>query len=204
MQNECIDAVRPGVKFYELHLLAASIAVDGLLELGILKGERDAVADSRVVSAFFPHGLGHHVGLEVHDVSGDERLLYACGGQRVEAGKREILMPQELAAMALTSLVRSSGVYASPGQDRQTLQPGMIVTVEPGIYFHRDYINGYFLSRPEFAQFIDTEVLESYYSVGGVRIEDDILVTRGGYENLTTAPKGEEMLDIINGTYEMV
>ena len=43
-----------------------------------------------------------------------------------------------------------------------------------------------------------------YYSVGGVRIEDDILVTRGGYENLTTAPKGEEMLDIINGTYEMV
>ena len=66
-------------------------------------------------------------------------------------------------------------------------------------YFNRDYLEGYFLCRPELAQFFDKEVLEKYYSVGGVRIEDDILVTKGGYENLTSAPKGQAMLDIING-----
>lgn len=66
-------------------------------------------------------------------------------------------------------------------------------------YFNRDYLEGYFLCRPELAQFFDKEVLEKFYSVGGVRIEDDILVTRGGYENLSSAPKGQAMLDVING-----
>lgn len=65
-------------------------------------------------------------------------------------------------------------------------------------YFCREYIEGYYLSNPEHAKFIDKDVLESYYSVGGVRIEDDILVTEDGYENLTTAPKGEEMIGVIN------
>lgn len=69
-------------------------------------------------------------------------------------------------------------------------------------YFNRFYINGYFLSNPNLAKFFDTDVLEKYYDVGGVRIEDDILVTQDGYENLTTAPKGQEMLDIINAGYD--
>lgn len=66
-------------------------------------------------------------------------------------------------------------------------------------YFCREYLEGNFLNDPVHAAFIDAEVLEKYYPVGGVRIEDDILVTEDGYENLTSAPKGEEMLRIING-----
>ena len=66
-------------------------------------------------------------------------------------------------------------------------------------YFCREYLEGYFLNDPKHSRFIDAEVLERYYPVGGVRIEDDILVTETGYENLTSAPKGKEMLRIING-----
>lgn len=64
-------------------------------------------------------------------------------------------------------------------------------------YFCREYLEGYFLHDPVHTRFIDWDVLKGYYDVGGVRIEDCILVTREGYENLTTAPKGDELLDVI-------
>lgn len=66
-------------------------------------------------------------------------------------------------------------------------------------YFCREYIEGFFLSDPAHAKYINRELLEKYYPVGGVRIEDCILVTKDGYEDLTSAPKGEEALRIING-----
>lgn len=66
-------------------------------------------------------------------------------------------------------------------------------------YFSRPYIETLFLDHPVHSRYIDRDVLERYYPVGGVRIEDDILVTEDGYENLTTAPKGEEAFRIING-----
>ena len=69
----------------------------------------------------------------------------------------------------------------------------------PISYFCREYLEGYFLNHPVHSKYIDVDVLKQYYPVGGVRIEDDILVTEDGYENLTSAPKGEEMLRIING-----
>lgn len=74
----------------------------------------------------------------------------------------------------------------------------MVVTVEPGIYFSRLALANV-RKQPMLAQYIDLGVAEAYISVGGVRIEDDILVTGTGYENLTTAPKGEEVLEVIRG-----
>ena len=73
----------------------------------------------------------------------------------------------------------------------------MVITVEPGIYFNSFLLEEFFLNDPKHAQYIDAEVLKRYMDVGGVRIEDDILITKDGYENLTTAPKGEEMLECI-------
>lgn len=68
-------------------------------------------------------------------------------------------------------------------------------------YFCREYIQAYFLDNPAHAKYINKEVLEKYYPVGGVRIEDCILVTEDGYENLTIAPKGDDMLQVINADY---
>lgn len=72
-------------------------------------------------------------------------------------------------------------------------------------YFCRPFIQGYFLNNSTHAKFIDRKLLESYYPVGGVRIEDDILVTSDGNENLSKeAPKGDELLEVINGSFEKI
>lgn len=72
----------------------------------------------------------------------------------------------------------------------------MVVTIEPGLYFCRPYIEAYFLRSEQHAKYIDQAVLDRYWDVGGVRIEDCILITSDGFENLTTAPKGDELLRI--------
>ncbi|EQL02637.1 Peptidase M24, structural domain protein [Ophiocordyceps sinensis CO18] len=88
MQEECIARVRPGAVYYHLHLHAAAVALTGLLQLGILRGHRDDIARAGTVAAFFPHGLGHHVGLEVHDVDGGFPLLAPSHPRRFLAGGR--------------------------------------------------------------------------------------------------------------------
>ncbi|GAB1320475.1 hypothetical protein MFIFM68171_10685 [Madurella fahalii] len=237
MQRECIARVRPGVPFYALHLHACILAVGGLMKLGILRGGTPSeIFRQGTVAAFFPHGLGHHVGLEVHDVSGRARLLTAYGdvpcanglplglgwgggfGGRGVRAKREWVGPQTVTTWYKEAMVEATlskvavgtGAYAcacvaggeNEASERQRLEKGMVVTIEPGIYFCRPYIESCFLRNPEHSKYINAEVLERYWDVGGVRIEDDILVTESGYENLTTAPKGEEMLKIINARVE--
>ncbi|KAI2470615.1 hypothetical protein F4781DRAFT_421198 [Annulohypoxylon bovei var. microspora] len=141
MQAECIARIKPGVVFRDLQLHATLIAVEGLLELGVLKGgTAEEIFRNGTGAAFFPHGLGHHVGLDVHEL------------------------------------------------------PQMIVTVEPGVYFCKPYIEAYFLRREEHARYIDPAVLDRYWAVGGVRVEDCVLVTEAACDVLTTAPKGNELL----------
>ncbi len=76
--------------------------------------------------------------------------------------------------------------------------PSFLCTANRDSYFCRPYIESFFLKDKKHAKYINREVLETYYGVGGVRIEDCLLVTEWGYENLTKAPKGEEALRIIN------
>ncbi|KAG6016721.1 hypothetical protein E4U54_000535 [Claviceps lovelessii] len=206
MQEKCIRQVRPGKLWRDIHLLAVQIGLEGLLALGILKGPRDEVARAGTMAAFFPHGLGHHVGLDVHDVSGSLALAAAdARGVQLDHGKRVMVTPVMLAHLLRESdndkqQAAEAGAGAgagAAGRKSQYLLPNMVVTVEPGIYFCREYLEGYFLHNPSHSRFIDWDVLEGYYDVGGVRIEDCILVTHDGYENLTTAPKGDELLDVI-------
>ncbi|KAI9766933.1 MAG: hypothetical protein M1840_006230 [Geoglossum simile] len=180
MQSACIGRVRPGVRFLDLHILAHQIAIKGLLRLGILHGgtERE-IYRAGTSMAFFPHGLGHHLGLEVHDPSGDEPLMSAEDGEPWHD----------------LQLKEVKGV----SQSRKGLEEGMVVTIEPGIYFSEYSLSHEFGPSSPHSRYINPIVLQRYLAVGGVRIEDDILVTANGYENLTTAPKGEEMLRIILG-----
>ncbi|KAF3343785.1 hypothetical protein VdG2_07843 [Verticillium dahliae VDG2] len=139
-------------------------------------------------------------GRHTHDVTGRDRLLLAAGAREPRA-KREGVSAETLVglvglAAAATTTTTTTG---PPYRGKQTLRPGMVVTVEPGLYFNKDYIEGYFLREDRHRAFIDRDVLARYYPVGGVRIEDCILVTHDGHENLTDAPKGEDMLRIIRG-----
>ncbi len=114
-----------------------------MLALGVLRGNRTEVEESGVVSAFFPHGLGHHVGLEVHDVTGGPKLLSIGGGgmARLEGGKREIITPAELVELRRRQDKDGNATQCSSGAviptmapaEKQLLAPGMVVTVEPGM-----------------------------------------------------------------------
>lgn len=176
MQEECIRRIQPGVRFLHLNVLAHHIAIRGLQRLGVLRdGTVKEIRESGASKILFPHGLGHHVGLEVHDVS-----------------------EREITALEDKDPCFNYGHHSPCTVSAPVLEEGMVVTVEPGIYFSRLALANA-QEHPAVAKYIDFEVARGYLPVGGVRIEDDILVTGSGegYENLTTAPKGDEMLKII-------
>ncbi|KAI8931236.1 hypothetical protein NX059_011584 [Plenodomus lindquistii] len=157
MQHQCINALKAGVLWDSIHELAHKIAIKGLLDLGILKGDADAIFKARASVAFFPHGLGHYLGMDTHD----------SGGNANYADKDVMFRYLRV---------------------RGTLPERSVITVEPGIYFCRFIIEPY-LKDEEKKQFFDEKVLDKYWSVGGVRIEDNILITNDGVENLTPTPK---------------
>ncbi|KAH9887413.1 metallopeptidase family M24-domain-containing protein [Xylariomycetidae sp. FL2044] len=190
MQDECIHKIRPGVVFRDLQLHATLVAVRGLLRLGILhNGTASEIFKNGTGAAFFPHGLGHHVGLDVHDVLSRDLLRPAGEGMW---GKRRPVGPQSVRAM-----IKQAATEPVPAANHGVLAPNMVVTVEPGVYFCRPYIEAYFLRNDEHKKYLNVDVLDQYWDVGGVRIEDCILVTEDGHENLTTAPKGYELLKLM-------
>ena len=167
MQEACLTLLKAGVRWEDVHLLAHEVAVEGLLSIGLLKGDKKAIMETRTSVAFFPHGVGHYLGLDTHDAGGN---------------------PNYEDQDPLFRYLRVRGA----------LPENSVITVEPGIYFCRFIVEPY-LKDEKHREFIDEEVLERFWEVGGVRIEDDVLITRDGYENLTTAPKGiDDMMHVIN------
>jgi Xaa-Pro dipeptidase len=157
MQLDTMAEIKAGKHWDDIHLTAHKVAIDGLLKVGILKGDAKEILEARTSTAFFPHGLGHHLGMDTHDV----------GGQPKKDDKDVLFRYLRL---------------------RTTLPAGSVVTVEPGVYFCRFIIEPY-LKDPKHSKYIDADVLEKYWEVGGVRIEDNVLVTESGFENLTDAVK---------------
>ena len=158
-QNAVIEAVKPGAKMEDLHMMAARIMMEGLLEIGVLKGSIDEIMEQNIFALFFPHGLGHFLGLDTHDVGG-----YPKGVDRIDRPGIKFL------------------------RARRELLPGMVITIEPGIYFVPAVLNPA-IENEEQSKFLNVEMVKSLLNFGGVRIEDNIAVTETGYENLTNVPK---------------
>ncbi|MEE2788839.1 MAG: aminopeptidase P family protein [Myxococcota bacterium] len=156
-----IDCVRPGIRYRDVHLVAAQTIASGLVDIGILSGCPEELVADDVHALFFPHGVGHLLGLDVHDMEDlGDRAGYPTGQAR---SKRFGLCYLRL--------------------DR-ILEVGMAITIEPGFYLVPSLLN-----NPEkFAQSkgrINFERLAHFTDVRGIRIEDDILVRPDGCEILT-------------------
>lgn len=168
--DKVLDSIKPGVKMEDLHLLAARTMMEGLKDMGVVKGNVDDMMEENIFALFFPHGLGHFLGLDTHDVGG-----YPKGVDRIERPGIKFL------------------------RARRELLPGMVVTIEPGIYFVPAVLEPA-IADPEKNQFLNTEKVESLLGFGGVRIEDDIIVTEDGMENMTNVPKEvTEIEDLMKG-----
>jgi Xaa-Pro aminopeptidase len=176
-QRQAIAAVAPGARYRDIHRLAAQALAAGLVALGVLRGDPIALAEDGVVALLFPHGVGHLLGLDVHDMEDlGDRAGYAPGRQRATQFG--------LAALRL---------------DRDLL-PGMAITIEPGLYLAPAILDDPALARLA-GDRLNRARLEQFRDVRGIRIEDDVLVTDSGREVLTAAiPKSPEEIEAAVGT----
>ncbi len=159
--DACIAAMRPGMEYCDIHLLAATVMAGGLVELGILRGNPTELVALDAHALFFPHGIGHLLGLDVHDMEDLGDLAgYADGRGRSDRFGLNYL------------------------RLHRSLQPGMVVTIEPGFYQVPAILNDP-ERRSRYRDMVNWERLAQFADVRGIRIEDDVLVTDTGTEVLT-------------------
>lgn len=172
-QLKAISAAKPGVKFKEVHLTAAEIISNGLHEVGLIKGDPKEAVKQGAHALFMPHGLGHAMGLDVHDLEG--------------LGENWVGYDDETKRSDQFGLA-----YLRYGKK---LQKGNVLTVEPGIYFIPELID-LWKSENKFTDFINYDMLEEYKDFGGIRIEDDIVVTDSGSRVLGSKPIPKTVEDV--------
>ena len=152
---------RPGVTYRDVHIAVAKRMLERLSELGLVRGDIDTMAAEGVAGLFMPHGLGHNMGLDVHDMEdlGEDMVGYDDDQKRSSLpGLRSLRMARRLV-------------------------PGHVITDEPGIYFIPALIESW-KKEGRGAGFVNFQKLEEYYDFGGIRLEDDVLVTEDGARRL--------------------
>jgi Xaa-Pro aminopeptidase len=178
-----IDAAAPGVRFRDLHMLSSRVIADGLVQLGLLKGNPDELVADGVHALFFPHGIGHLLGLDVHDMEGFGDLIsYAPGRKRsTQFGTAYLRMDLDLT-------------------------PGLCFTIEPGIYFVPAILRDakfrqQWKGRVDWKRAEEFLTFNSMRGFGGIRIEDNILITESGRDVLTEAiPKERKAVEALVGS----
>ena len=162
-QIEAIDQVRPGNRYRDVHLTAARVLTRGLVDEGILHGDVDGLVERGAHALVFPHGVGHIIGLDVHDM---EDLGDIAG---YESGR-----------------TRASQFGLGYLRLDRDLRPGMMVTIEPGFYRVPAILESETIAGPFIAdKTLQLDVLDRFADVRGIRIEDDVLCTEGAPEVFT-------------------
>ena len=155
-----LEVAKPGVKYMDVHFAVCRLMTERLKELGLMKGDTDAAVAAGAHAMFLPHGLGHMMGMDVHDMEGLGQIY---------VGFDEETRPN------LTNCLRMG----------RKLEEGFVLTDEPGIYFIPALIDDWKASG-HCKEFINFDKLETYKDFGGIRIEDDILITKDGCRFLGT------------------
>jgi Xaa-Pro aminopeptidase len=172
--NHTFKRIAPGIPYQSLHLEAARVLATGLKELKLLKGSVDDIVENGAYALFMPHGLGHQMGLDVHDME--------------DLGERHVGYNDKIERSAMFGL-------GALRMGRELL-PGHVLTVEPGIYFVPALIEKWRREKIN-ASFIDYSVVEDYLDFGGIRLEDDALVLAKGCRML-----GKKRIPITTGEVE--
>jgi len=159
--TEAIKATRPGISNRDLHFMACKIITSEMKNLGLMKGDIDEAVAAGAHALFMPHGLGHMMGLDVHDM---EAL-----GENFIGYNDEVKRSEQFG----TSFLRFALPY----------KPGHVFTVEPGCYFIPELIEKW-KSEGKFNEFINYSKIDGYMSIGGIRIEDNVLITDNGHKVL--------------------
>jgi Xaa-Pro aminopeptidase len=159
--TEAIKATRPGISNRDLHFMACKIIASGMKELGLMKGDVEEAVTAGAHALFMPHGLGHMMGLDVHDME-------ALGENFI--GYNDKVKRSDQFGLAFLR-------FAMP------YKQGHVFTVEPGCYFIPELIEKW-KSEGKFKEFINYGKIDSYMSIGGIRIEDDVLITEKGHKVL--------------------
>jgi Xaa-Pro aminopeptidase len=156
-----IEATKPGISNRDLHFIACKIIATGMKDLGLMKGEVDDAVAAGAHALFFPHGLGHMMGLDVHDMEGL--------GEDYIGYNKDVKRSTQFG----TAYLRFALPY----------KPGHVFTVEPGCYFIPELIEKW-KAEGKFREFINYSKIDSFMSIGGVRIEDNIMITENGHKVL--------------------
>ena len=152
-----LEVAKPGVRWYDVHMNVCRLMTDRLKELGLMKGDTEEAVQAGAHAMFLPHGLGHMMGMDVHDMEGLGQIY---------VGFDEETRP-------------SSQFGTNALRCGKRLQEGFVMTDEPGIYFIPALIDDW-RSQGLHKEFLNYELLETYKDFGGIRIEDDILITKDG------------------------
>lgn len=158
---DSIAEARPGISNLDLHLKACKIIASGMKDLGIMKGDTDEAVTDGAHALFMPHGLGHMLGLDVHDM---ESL-----GEDFVGYNNEIRRSSQFGLAFLR--------FALP------FRPGHVLTIEPGCYFIPELIARW-KGEKKFTQYINYNKIDNFLSIGGIRIEDNIMITDKGHKLL--------------------
>jgi Xaa-Pro aminopeptidase len=177
-QLDTMRAIRPGKKYLDLHRLCSRIIAAGLKDLHLMRGNCDEAVQCGAHALFFPHGLGHMLGLDVHDMEnlGENHVGYDARTKR-----------SEQFGLAYLRLARK-------------LEPGFVLTVEPGIYFIPVLIKKW-QAEKKYTNFINYQQVEKFLDFGGIRIEDNVVITDNGCRVLgKPIPKTVAELENVVGT----